>query len=127
VKAAIHNGHVTLTGVVPWPYQKAHAEKVMRHIHGVQGVFNRIVLAPRAVERDVHHRISAALRRNANLDARQIAVTVDGNTVTLTGTVRTWVERDSAERAVANGPGITTVVNHIVVEPAEVDDACEIC
>ena len=127
VKAAVHNGHVTLTGVVPWPYQKTHAEKIMRHIKGVRGVFNRLMLAPRTVERDVHHRINEALHRNANVDARQITVTVDGNTVTLTGTVRTWLERDSAERAVADGPGITTVINHIAVEPAQSDDTCEIC
>jgi osmotically-inducible protein OsmY len=127
VKAAIHNGHVTLTGVVPWPYQKTHAEKIMRHIKGVRGVFNHLALAPRAVERDVHHRITAALHRNANLDARQITVTVDNDTVTLAGTVRTWLERDSAERAVADGPGITMVINNVVVEPAESDDVYEIC
>jgi osmotically-inducible protein OsmY len=127
VKAAVHNGHVTLTGVVPWPYQKTHAEKVIRHIKGVHGVFNRIVLAPRAVERDARHRINAALQRNANLDARQITVNIDGNTAMLTGTVRTWLQRESVERAVADGPGITTVVNHLVVEPAESDDTREIC
>jgi osmotically-inducible protein OsmY len=126
VKAAVHNGHVTLTGVVPWPYQKKHAEKIMRQIKGVRGVFNRLMLAPRTVERDIHHRINEALHRNANVDARQITVTVDGNTVTLTGTVRTWLERDSAERAVADGPGITTVINHIAVVPAQSDDF-EIC
>ena len=127
VKAAVHNGHVTLTGVVPWPYQKIQAEKMMRHIRGVRGVFNRLMLAPRAVDRDAHHRINAALRRNVNLDPRQIVVTVDGNTATLAGTVRTWLEHDSAERAVADGPGITTVINHLVVEPAESDDTYEIC
>jgi osmotically-inducible protein OsmY len=127
VKASVHNGHVTLTGVVPWPYQKTHAEKIMRHIRGVHGVFNRLVLAPRAVEGDARHRIHAALQRNANLDARQITVSVDGNTVTLTGTVRTWAQRESVERAVADGPGITTVVNHIVVEPVEAADTFEIC
>ena len=126
VKAAVHNGHITLTGVVPWPYQKKHAEKIMRHIRGVVGVFNHLMLAPRAVERDAHHRINEALHRDAHLDARQIAVTVDGNTVTLTGTVRSLLQRESVERAVANGPGITTVVNQIVVEPAESDDY-EIC
>ena len=127
VKAGVHNGHVTLTGVVPWPYQKKHAEKIMRHIRGVRGVFNHLMLAPRAVERDIHHRIKAALHRDANLDPRQVAVTVDGNAVTLTGTVRTWPQRESVERAVADGPGITTVINQIVVEPVESDDAYEIC
>jgi osmotically-inducible protein OsmY len=127
VKAAVHNGHVVLTGVVPWPYQRTHAEKVIRHIKGVHGLSNRIMLAPRAVERDARHRITAALQRNANLDARQITVNVDGNTATITGTVRTWLQRESVERAVADGPGIATVVNHLVVEPAESDDTSEIC
>jgi len=127
VKAAVHNGHVTLTGVVPWSYQKTHAEKIMRHIRGVRGVFNHLVLTPRAAERDVHHRIKEALHRDANLDARQITVTVDGNIATLTGTVSTWPQRQSMERAVVDGPGITTVVNQIVVEPAESDDTNEIC
>jgi osmotically-inducible protein OsmY len=127
VKAAVHNGHVTLTGVVPWPYQKIHAEKIIRHIRGVRDVVNYLMLAPRAVEQDAHHRINAALHRNATVDARQIEVTVDGNTVTLTGTVRTLRDRDSAERSVADGPGITTVINHIVVAPAESDDTYELC
>jgi osmotically-inducible protein OsmY len=48
-------------------------------------------------------------------------------TVTLTGTVRTWRDRDSAERSVADGPRITTVINHIVVAPAESDDTYELC
>ena len=127
VQAAVHGGHVTLTGTVTWLFQKMHAEKVVRHIRGVRGVFNHLAVAPRAVEHDVHHRINAALHRNANLDARRIAVDVMGDTATLTGTVSTWLERDTAERATADAPGITTVVNRIVVEPADSGDTFEIC
>ena len=127
VQAAVHDGHVTLTGTVALPFQKKYAEKVIRHIRSVRGVLNHLALAPRAVERDVHHRINAALHRDANLDARLIAVKLDGNTATLTGSVRTWLQRESVERAVADGPGITTVLNHLTVEPVESDDAYEIC
>ena len=127
VQAAVHDGHVTLTGTVAWLFQKTHAEKVVRHIRGVRGVFNYLKVAPRAVEHDVHHRISAALHRNANLDAKRIAVGVAGDTATLTGTVSTWLERDSAERAAADAPGIATVVNRIVVEPVDSGDTFEIC
>jgi osmotically-inducible protein OsmY len=121
VQAAVHNGQVTLTGVVRWAYEKKHAERVVRHIRGVRGVFNHLTLAPRAAERDAHHRIHETLRRSAHVDAGPIAITVDGNTATLTGTVGTWLQRESIERAVADGPGITTVVNHLAVEPAESD------
>lgn len=127
VQAAVHNGHVTLTGTVAWLFQKAHAEKVVHDIRGVRGVFNHLAVAPRAVERDVHHRINAALHRNANLDAKRIAVSVEGGAVTLTGTVSTWLERDSAERAAAGAPGITTVFNRIDVEPVDSADTFEIC
>jgi osmotically-inducible protein OsmY len=128
VQAAVHHGHVTLTGKVDWPYQKRHAEKAMRHIRGLRGVRNHIGLARRAVERDVLHRISEALHRNSNIDARHITVTVSGNVATLTGTVGSWLQRDSAERAAADAPGITQVDNLIVVEPrtleAAPDDMC---
>lgn len=127
VQAAVHDGHITLTGTVAWLFQKRHAEKIVRHIRGVRGVFNHLGLAPRAVERDVHHRINAALHSNANLDAHRIAVSVDGDTATLTGTVRTWLERDAAELATADAPGIATVRNQIVVEPVESADTFEIC
>ena len=127
VQAAVHNGHVTLTGTVAWLFQKTYAEKVVRQIRGVRGVFNHLAVAPRAVEHDVHHRINAALHRNANLDARRIAVSVAGDTATLTGTVSTWLERDSAERATADAPGIVTVLNRIAVEPVESGDTFEIC
>lgn len=127
VQAAVHDGHVTLTGTVAWLFQKRHAEQVVRHIRGVRGIFNHLTLAPRAVERDVHHRINAALHRNANLDARRIAVSVSGDTATLSGTVSTWLERDSAERAAADAPGIAVVVNHVIVEPVESGEAFEIC
>jgi len=127
VKAAVHNGHITLTGVVPWPFQKNHAEKIMRHVRGVRGVFNHVLVGPRAADRDAEHRINAALRRMANTDPRGILITVEGDTATLTGTVGSWRERDSVERAAADGPGITSVVNHLAVEPTESDEDFEIC
>jgi osmotically-inducible protein OsmY len=127
VQAAVHDGHVTLTGGVTWLFQKKHAENVVRHIRGVRGVFNHLTVAPRAVERDVHQRISAALHRDATLDARRIGISVDGDKATLSGTVRTWVERDSAERAAAGAPGIAAVVNGITIEPVDAGDTFELC
>jgi osmotically-inducible protein OsmY len=116
VQAVVHHGHVTLTGHVDWLYQKLSAEKAVRHIRGVRSVINHITVAPRAVVRDVRHRIVRALHQNADVDARHITVTVSGNTAALTGTVATWLQRESAERAAANAPGIASVDNRIVVQ-----------
>jgi osmotically-inducible protein OsmY len=130
VQAVAHNGHVTLTGTVGWLYQKESAEKAVRHIRGVRGVLNHITVAPAAAVRDVRHRIVGALHQNADVDARHITVTASGDTVTLTGTVGTWLQRDSAERAAANAPGIAHVDNRITVQSfhdSKMDDWDELC
>jgi osmotically-inducible protein OsmY len=121
VQAAVHSGHVTLTGAVDWPYQKREALKAVRHIRGVHGVMDYITVAPRAAERDVRHRIVAALHRNANIDARHITVTIEGDKAILTGTVGTWLQRESAERAAADAPGIAQVENRMVVDPPAIE------
>jgi len=125
VQAAVHMGHVTLTGEAMWEFQRRDAEKAVRHIRGVRGVVNRITLAPMATARDVRHRIVEALHRSADLDARHVTAHALGNVVTLTGHVGTWFQRDIAEHAAADAPGITRVDNQIVVEPAAEEQ--EIC
>jgi osmotically-inducible protein OsmY len=130
VQAILHNGHVTLTGTVNWLYQKESAEEAVRHIGGVRGVMNYISVTPRAAVRDVRHGIVKALHQSADVDARHITVTVSGDTATLTGTVGTWLQRDAAERAAANAPGVANVDNRIVVQSfhdSKMDDWDEIC
>ena len=130
VQAVVHNGHVTLTGKVEWLFQKESAETAVQHIRGVRGVLNHITVAPRAPARDVHRRIVKALHQDADVDGRHITVTVSDNTATLTGTVGTWLQRDCAERAAANAPGIAHVANRIVVQSfddSDLDDRDDVC
>lgn len=135
VQAVVHDGNVTLTGRVPWLFQKRDAEKAVRHLRGVRSVVNYIDVAPQGVSRDVRRRIVQALHRNADVDARHITITVSGDTAILTGEVGTWLQRESAERAAANAPGIGRVENRIVVESpqsslfddSEPDDSDEMC
>lgn len=131
VQAAVHNGHVTLTGHVEWLAQREHAEEAIRHVPGVRGVANYIEVAPKTVQRDIRRRIVQALHRNADLDARQIEVTMpDDHTVRLTGTVSSWAQRDAAEQAAGAAPGIRRVDNRIVVVPPavpELEPPDEIC
>ena len=130
VQAVVHNAHVTLTGKVNWLFQKREAEKAVRHVRGVRDVVNYIEVAPQGVERDVRRRIVQALHLNADVDARHITVTLTGDTATLTGTVGTWLQREAAEHAAADAPGIRDVINSLVVEPpagAVPDPLDEIC
>jgi osmotically-inducible protein OsmY len=122
VQVAVHHGHVTLTGEVAWLLQKEAAEHAVKHVRGLLGVFNHITVKPGSTQRDVRRRIVTALHHNADLDARHISVGVHDNTVTLTGTVGTWMQRDAAERAAGNAPGVVQVDNQLVVVPAEPHD-----
>ena len=115
VQAVVHGGHVTLTGTVQTLFQSAVAEKAVRHIRGIKGVVNRITVAPSASGRDVKRDIVRALHRDAEVNARGIQVLVSGDKVTLAGEVRSWHERESAERAAMHATGITQVDNHITV------------
>ncbi len=128
VQAVVHHGHVTLTGNVDWLFLKRDAEKAVRHIRGVRNVVNYITVAAGPVGADAHQRIVEALHRNANIDARNVTVSVSGHTATLTGSVASWLQRESAERAAADAVGITHVDNRIVVVPqaldAVPDEAC---
>jgi osmotically-inducible protein OsmY len=117
VQATVHDAHVTLTGKVKWLFHKREAEKALRHIRGVRDVINYIEVVPHAVERDVRRRIVQALHQNADLDARHITVTVTDDKAVLGGTVSTWLQREVAERAAANAPGVRDVMNSVVVEP----------
>jgi osmotically-inducible protein OsmY len=117
IKVIVDHGWVTLEGIVNWQFQKEAAEDAMRNLSGVIGVTNRIVVRPRVDPGDIKSRIEEAFRRHAVLDARRIAVEVDGRNVILRGDVGSWVQRDVAERAAWSAPGVERVENHIAVRP----------
>jgi osmotically-inducible protein OsmY len=130
IQVAVHHGHLTLTGQVAWLLQKEAAEQAVKHVRGLLGIFNHITVKPGSTQRDVRRRIVTALHHNADLEAQHISVAVQEHTITLSGTVRTWLQRDTAERAAASATGVTRVDNQIVVvpnEPYETDVPDEIC
>jgi osmotically-inducible protein OsmY len=89
----------------------------VRRIKGLKGVSNMIQLKPHAQPSEIKRKIQEAFRRNAEVDSNRIIVEADGSVVTLKGTVRSWVEREEAERAAWAAPGVTSVVDQIVVSP----------
>jgi len=117
IKIIVKNGWVTLEGEVEWQYQRQTAENVVRRIKGVKGVSNTILLKPRAEPTEVKRKIQEALRRSAEVDANRIEVEARGGEVILKGTVRSWIEREEAERAAWAAPGVTKVEDRIVVSP----------
>jgi len=117
IKIVVKNGWITLEGDVEWQYQRSTAENAVRRIKGVKGVSNQIKIKPQAQPREIKRKIQEAFLRNAEVDANRIIVETDGSVVTLKGTVRSWIEREEAERAAWAAPGVTSVIDQIVVSP----------
>jgi osmotically-inducible protein OsmY len=115
IKVVVQNGWVTLEGRVEWQYQRQTAENAVRRIKGVKGVTNLVQLKPRVQPEEVKNKIEEAFRRNAEVDANRIIVETNGSQVILKGTVRSWIEREEAERVAWSAPGVTNVDDRIIV------------
>jgi osmotically-inducible protein OsmY len=118
IKVKVSKGWVTMEGEVEWQFQKNAAEEAIRNLVGIKGVINHIVVKERPSTAEVKSVIEEALKRSAEVDANRITVEVEGNKVILKGAVRSWFEREEAERAAWRAPGVRSVDNRIVVSAA---------
>lgn len=115
VNVTVEKGWITLTGQTEWQFQKLAAAVAVRYLMGVNGVSNQIILQPGTKLSAAKADIEAALVRRAHTDAGKINIDIDGSTLTLTGNVSNWTERDTAKEAAWSTPGVTSVVDKMTM------------
>lgn len=116
VTVKVEDGWVTLEGELPWNYQKEAAKNAVNYLAGVKGVTNNI-----KIKSDTHDAIEKkdvedAIARSWSVDDSDINVSVSGTTVTLTGTVNSWYQKEEAGHIAWNTPGIWHVKNELAVD-----------
>lgn len=116
VTAMVHDGWLTLEGIVKWAHQKYAAEEAVQRLPGIKGINNFIIIRPKQpTSSDVNTAIKAAFERHALLDAQKITVETSGSKVVLRGTLGSCLEREEAERAARSAPGVSEVENNIII------------
>jgi osmotically-inducible protein OsmY len=119
IKINVEDGIVKLEGEVEWEYQRTNAKTAIENLSGVRSVINLINVKPKITSTDIKQKINAAFHRSATIDAGKVTVEVEGSKVTLSGKVRSFVEKEDAERAAWAAPGVISVVSKLEIEVPE--------
>lgn len=118
ITSTVTDGWVTLEGTVERWSQRDDAERAARNLTGVKMVVNKITVTPaKPVTEDIKKAIEGALERRAEREARRIRVDVRDGTVTLTGPVHSWAERQAVFSAARFTLGVHAVEDHLRMEP----------
>jgi osmotically-inducible protein OsmY len=116
VEASAQDGNLTLTGTVKYGRQRQAAELAVSGLIGVRNVWDDIDLSYDADPVDVTLLVQSALDRNALIaDDSNVSVDTTGNTVTLSGHVRTLAEHDAVVSAAWMAGGVFKVRDELTV------------
>ena len=117
IKVVVRDGWITLDGEVAMWYQKNAAQTALANLRGIKGIMNNIGIRAFVSAADVKGKIQDAIWRRALSDAKNIQVKASDGAVTLEGHVSSWADRQQAEMAAWQAPGVSKVIDNLSVRP----------
>ncbi|HTH60872.1 MAG TPA: BON domain-containing protein [Paraburkholderia sp.] len=120
VHVQVEHGHVILSGMVDWAWQRQMASNAISSLRGVTEMRNLIGVRHPVEADTIGEQIRKAMQRHAEREAKHITVTVHDGTVTLSGKVDSSAERAVARGAAWMAPGVRAVVDDLEVERARI-------
>lgn len=117
IHSTVSQGWVTLEGEVDRWSQRFDAERALEHLTGVKGVSNQITVRPtvRPNAEKLRGSIEEALDRQAHREAGRIGIDIKDGVVTLTGNVRSWIEKNAVHNVVCFAPGVRSVDDQLMI------------
>lgn len=116
---AVHDGVVTLGGVVTKYNEKIEVVKAVRKVRGVKGIANEIKVEgfPQYKRDDIDIVTAAvnALAADVIVPIENIKVTVENGWIILSGYVNWYFEKKNAEWCIKNLYGVHGVINQIQI------------
>ena len=116
IKVNVKYGWVYLSGTVQSAHNRWIAKNTVEKLVSVNGVINNLELKHQKAAMDVKDKIKKSLELTAEIVVKNISVFINGNTVTLKGTVNSIREKRKAEMATFIVPGVIKIKNKLKVK-----------
>jgi osmotically-inducible protein OsmY len=118
IHTTVSQGWVTLEGEVDRWSQRTDAERAIERLAGVKGVNNQITVR-NTIKPDagkLRTAIEEALDRQVHREVDRLGIRVQDGVVTLTGTVRSWAEKNAVHNSAWFAPGVRRVDDHVTID-----------
>lgn len=121
IGVSVHDGVVTLTGIVDSYSKKRLAESVAMRIDGVKGIAEDIIVRFDTDQKITDPEITQMIVKTLNwynvVLQEKVIVKVEDGWVTLSGEVKWSYEKKAIERAIENNIGVKGITNLISIHP----------